>query len=64
MFGLGHQELLIFAVIMLVLFGSTRLPSLMRNMGRSVNEFKAGMNDKPSDQNIEEFSDTEKANAK
>ncbi|MEM7457636.1 MAG: twin-arginine translocase TatA/TatE family subunit [Planctomycetota bacterium] len=44
----GWQELLICAVIFLLLFGSAKLPSLMRNMGRSVNEFKAGMKDKPS----------------
>lgn len=45
MFGLGMQELLIFMVIALVVFGSSRLPSLMRNLGRSANEFKAGMRD-------------------
>ncbi len=45
MFGLGTQELLIFMVIVLIIFGSARLPSLMRNLGRSANEFKAGMRD-------------------
>ena len=47
-FGFGPQEILIVAVIFLVLFGGARLPGLMRNMGRSINEFKAGMKDKPS----------------
>jgi sec-independent protein translocase protein TatA len=45
MFGLSYQELLIFMVIILIVFGSARLPSLMRNLGRSANEFKAGMRD-------------------
>jgi sec-independent protein translocase protein TatA len=49
MFGLGMQELLIFMVIVLVVFGSSRLPSLMRNLGRSANEFKAGMKDPVGD---------------
>ena len=49
MFGLGWQELLFFMLIILVIFGSSRLPSLMRNLGRSVNEFKAGMRDTVGD---------------
>ncbi len=43
----GGYEWLIVAGLFVLLFGSAKLPSLMRNMGRSVNEFKAGMSDKP-----------------
>ena len=63
----GH-ELLIVAVVFLVLFGGARLPGLMRNMGRSINEFKAGMKDKPSEndydaqnKNVEDQSDDEQS---
>ena len=52
--GLGSTEIIILAVVMLVLFGGAKLPSLMRNMGRSVNEFKTGLKEKPSDENIED----------
>ncbi len=48
-FAFGTQEMLIVAAVGLLLFGSARLPSLMRNMGRSINEFKAGMKDKPNE---------------
>ena len=51
MFGLGYQELLIVAGIAVLLFGH-RLPSLMRSAGRSVVEFKKGV------QGIEDDVDT------
>ena len=62
MFGLGTTELMIMAGVLLLLFGSTRLPSLMRNMGRSVNEFKAGMKDQPNDGAIEDMPDSKNIN--
>ncbi|MBM4001640.1 MAG: twin-arginine translocase TatA/TatE family subunit [Planctomycetes bacterium] len=54
MFGMGIWELLIVFGIILLLFGSSKLPVLMRNLGRSVVEFKEGMNttDEESPKNI------------
>ena len=45
----GMPEMMIFLVVVLVLFGGSKLPSLMRNLGRSANEFKRGMNDSVDD---------------
>ena len=59
MFGIGTMELVILAGVVLLLFGAGRLPSLMRNMGRSINEFKTGMSEKPLDR-IEETHDAER----
>ena len=52
MFG-GGYELLIVAAVFLLLFGGAKLPSLMRNMGRSVNEFKTGMSEQPVPRKID-----------
>lgn len=45
--GIGWTEMLIGLGVLMLLFGSAKLPSLMRNMGRSINEFKAGMKEQP-----------------
>ena len=50
-------ELLILAAVFLLMFGGAKLPGLMRNLGRSVNEFKAGIREKPTDSHIEDDSD-------
>lgn len=45
MFGLGSQELIIVAVLVLVLFGGAKIPQLMRSMGQGVGEFKKGVDE-------------------
>jgi len=55
--GFGTWEIAICAGVFVLLFGSAKLPKLFNNMGRSVNEFKAGMNTKP--ENLEDDSTSE-----
>jgi sec-independent protein translocase protein TatA len=43
MLGLGYQELIVLLVILLVLFGASRLPRLARALGSSLVEFRAGV---------------------
>jgi len=45
MFGLGTTELIVIMVILLLLFGSTRLPGLAKGMGESIRNFKKAMNE-------------------
>lgn len=39
----NHWEIVLFILVVVVLFGSARLPKLMRDLGRSAVEFKKGM---------------------
>ncbi|HZL72782.1 MAG TPA: twin-arginine translocase TatA/TatE family subunit [Planctomycetota bacterium] len=41
--GLGLPELIIILVIVLLLFGSTKIPQIMRGMGQGIGEFKKGI---------------------
>ncbi len=43
MFGIGQTELLIFMIIVLVLFGGSRIPGIARSLGKSITEFKKGV---------------------
>lgn len=45
MFGLGMQELIIILVIVVVLFGSTRLPQIGEGVGKMITNFRKSMKD-------------------
>ena len=44
-FGLGMQEILIIAFVVLLLFGGKKIPELMKGLGKGVKSFKEGMNE-------------------
>ena len=64
--GIGTQEFLFLALIILLLFGGKKIPELMKGIGKGVRSFKEGMNEvednlKEPDQKKEETTpDTKK----
>ena len=43
LFGLGGQEVLLIALVVLLLFGGAKIPELMKGLGKGVKSFKDGM---------------------
>ena len=46
MFGIGFQEIVVIALVVLLLFGGKKIPELMKGLGKGVRSFKDGMNGK------------------
>jgi sec-independent protein translocase protein TatA len=49
--NLGVPELLIVLAVVLLLFGSTRLPKLAKSLGQASKEFKKGVDGEDEDTN-------------
>ncbi len=56
--GIGMQEVLLIALVILLFFGGKKIPELMKCLGKGVRSFKEGMNEVKKD--IEEESEPEK----
>lgn len=44
MFGIGFQEIVIIALVVLLFFGGKKIPELMKGLGKGVRSFKDAMN--------------------
>jgi len=47
MFGLGATELIIILVIVIILFGGSKLPEIGKGIGEAIKNFKKSTSDKP-----------------
>lgn len=50
MFGLGMPELIIILIIVLVIFGASRLPQLGEGLGKAIKGFKKGISNDGQDE--------------
>lgn len=56
--GIGMQEVLLLALVVLLFFGGKKTPELMKGIGKGVRSFKDGMNN--VEKEIDEIKDTER----
>ncbi|MDP6958119.1 MAG: twin-arginine translocase TatA/TatE family subunit [Planctomycetota bacterium] len=56
----GHTEILIMVGVVLLLFGASKIPKLMRSMGSGIGEFKKGLKESNEEAMPGEDSDSEK----
>ena len=54
MFGIGFQEIIIIALVVLLFFGGKKIPELMKGLGKGVRSFKDAMNGKDDEKKTEE----------
>jgi len=59
LFGLGGQEILLIALVVLLLFGGAKIPELMKGLGKGVKSFKDGM--KEVDNEVKSVDEEKKA---
>ena len=52
LFGIGMQEVIVIALIVLLLFGGKKIPELMKGLGKGVKSFKDGMKEIEDDEEI------------
>jgi sec-independent protein translocase protein TatA len=57
MFGIGPMEMLVVGIVAVILFGN-RLPEVARSLGRSLTEFKKGMQEFEQEVKTSIYSDT------
>ena len=55
--GLGTPELIIIAVVIVLLFGATRLPQLAKALGQSKRAFKEGLDEADAEPAPKEIKD-------
>ena len=60
--GIGMQEVLLIALVVLLFFGGKKIPELMKGLGKGVRSFKEGMNDIEKD--VKDTKDTSEEDKK
>lgn len=62
--GIGMQEVLLIALVVLLFFGGKKIPELMKGIGKGVRSFKDGMNSVDNELNLDNNPDNGKDKGK
>lgn len=62
--GVGFQEILLIALVVMLFFGGKKIPELMKGLGKGVRSFKDGMNGKDDDNDTIGKTDKDKDDAR
>lgn len=57
--GLGMQEVLVIALVVLLFFGGKKIPELMKGLGKGVRSFKEGMKEVEKDDEADKKADAD-----
>ena len=58
--AVGPWQILLIILVLVLLFGSAKIPELMRNLGKGVNEFKKSTKGENKEGSASDKKDTEK----
>ena len=56
--GLGFQEVILIALVVLLFFGGKKIPEMMKGLGKGVKAFKDGMKEIETDVKVEANEET------
>ena len=59
MFGIGMPELIVILLIVVILFGASRLPEIGSGLGKAIRGFKKGMSE-PTEINVTPHTENDK----
>jgi sec-independent protein translocase protein TatA len=58
MFNVGMPELIVIFLVVLLLFGGSRLVDIAKGLGAAIREFKKSVKEDPTDESKKDSSDT------
>ena len=63
MFGMGHWEILIIFLVVLLIFGAKRIPEMAQGMGKGIREFRKAVRDVQDEVDVANTVTNQAANA-